>query len=92
MLFLCSAAAFSANVSQFGLDQLRDAPMESLTLYIHWYVLTTQVGPFIIRLTAAFTIHDALYAAVYLIPIFIGLATLFLMVALCLEDVNITGF
>ena len=85
MLFLCSAVAFSANVIQFGLDQLRDAPMESLTLYIHWYVLTTQVGPFIIRLTAAFAIHDTLYAAMYLIPIFIGLATLFLMVTLCLE-------
>ena len=35
ILFLCSIIAFSANVIQFGLDQLHDAPAESLKLYIN---------------------------------------------------------
>ena len=36
VLFLSSMVAFSANVIQFGFDQLHDAPAESSTLYIHW--------------------------------------------------------
>ena len=38
ILLFCSITAFNANVIQFGLDQLHDAPAESLKLYIHWYV------------------------------------------------------
>ena len=31
---------FSANVIQFGMDQLHDSPREDSTLFIHWYVWT----------------------------------------------------
>ena len=31
---------FSANVVQFGMDQLHDSPGEDRTLFIHWYVWT----------------------------------------------------
>ena len=31
---------FTANVVQFGMDQLHDAPGEDRTLFIHWYVWT----------------------------------------------------
>ena len=48
MLFLSSIVAFNANVTQFGLDQLHDAPAESSSLYIHWYVRTNQVGLFLL--------------------------------------------
>ena len=38
MLCLCSIVAFSANVIQFGMDQLHNAPAEGLTLCVYWYV------------------------------------------------------
>ena len=53
ILFLCSIVAFSANVIQFGFDQLHDSPADSSTLYIHWYVWTNQVGLFLLRLPSA---------------------------------------
>ena len=31
---------FTANVVQFGMDQLHDSPAEDSTLFIHWYVWT----------------------------------------------------
>ena len=31
---------FTANVVQFGMDQLHDSPGEERTLFIHWYVWT----------------------------------------------------
>ena len=40
ILLLCSLVAFSANVIQFGMDQLHDAPADDSVLYIHWYVWT----------------------------------------------------
>ena len=50
VLCFCSLIAFSANVIQFGLDQLHDAPTDDSVLYIHWYVWTTYVGVFIVKL------------------------------------------
>ena len=86
MFLICSTIAFNANVIQFGVDQLHDAPAESLTLYIHWLVWTSQVGVFLIRLPAAFVfsygIKDLVYASS---PGLILLANVFLGVTLCLE-------
>ena len=59
-LLFCSIIAFSANIIQFELDQLHDAPAESLTLYIHWYVWTNQVGVFLLRLPSASLFNDSL--------------------------------
>ena len=39
MLYL-GVIGFTANVVQFGMDQLHDAPGEDRTLFIHWYVWT----------------------------------------------------
>ena len=50
VLVLCSLTAFSANVIQFGLDQLHDAPTDDSVLYIHWYVWTCYVGVFNVHL------------------------------------------
>ena len=44
LLFLASLIAFSANIIQFGIDQLRDLPSEQSVLYIHWYVWTAYAG------------------------------------------------
>ena len=49
LLLLCSLVAFSANVIQYGMDQLHDAPSEDSVLYIHWYLWTSYVGLFLIR-------------------------------------------
>ena len=75
ILFLCSIIAFNANVIQFGLDQLHDAPAESLKLYIHWYVWTNQVGLFLLRLPSAYASS----------PVLVILALILLGVTLCLE-------
>ena len=40
----CALVCFSANVIQYGMDQLHDAPMEDSILYIHWYVWTSYAG------------------------------------------------
>jgi peptide/histidine transporter 3/4 len=93
ILVLCSIVAFSANVIQFGLDQLHDAPAETLTLYIHWYLWTSQVGPFLIGLptiVSSISILDFSNArpivyANYIIPLFLGSAIAFLPITLCWE-------
>ena len=45
---------FTANVVQFGMDQLHDSPAEDSTLFIHWYVWTYFASLLIVQLTMAF--------------------------------------
>ena len=45
---------FNANVIQYGMDQLHDAPTEDSILYVHWYVWTTFAGLLIVRLPTGF--------------------------------------
>jgi dipeptide/tripeptide permease len=56
---------FSANVIQFGMDQLYDSPMEDSVLFIHWFVLTSYL---------AFVFFKAL--ALVIVPSAIGLVIL----------------
>ena len=42
---------FTANVVQFGMDQLHDSPGEDNTLFIHWYVWTYYASFFVVQLT-----------------------------------------
>ena len=42
---------FTANIVQFGMDQLHDSPGEDSTLFIHWYVWTYYFCFFITMLT-----------------------------------------
>ena len=44
MLLLSSYLSFSANVIQFGMDQLHDSPSEDSVLFIHWFVFTSHLG------------------------------------------------
>ena len=41
---------FTANVVQFGMDQLHDSPGEDSTLFIHWYVWTYYASFFVVQL------------------------------------------
>ena len=43
--------SFTANVVQFGMDQLHDSPGEDNTLFIHWYVWTYYASFFVSQLT-----------------------------------------
>ena len=44
ILLLSSYLSFSANVIQFGMDQLHDSPSEDSVLFIHWIVFTSHLG------------------------------------------------
>ena len=37
-------AAFTANVIQFGIDQLQDLPARNCFLFIYWFLLTSYIG------------------------------------------------
>ena len=49
LLSLCGLVSFNANVIQYGMDQLHDAPTEDSILYVHWYVWTTFAGLLALR-------------------------------------------
>ena len=53
VLLIYSLVAFRANVIQFGIDQLRDAPTEDSILYIYWYVWTVYFALLLTRIPFA---------------------------------------
>ena len=85
VLFFSSTVAFSANVIQFGFDQLHDSPAESSTLYIHWYVWTNLVGLFLLRLPSAVFSGVNRYIAYAFSPVLALIALIFLGISLCFE-------
>ena len=86
MLCFSSIVTFSANVIQFGFDQLHDSPAESSTLYIHWYVWTNQVGLFLFRLPSAVFSYDfTKYMACAATSVFTLVAFILLGITLCFE-------
>ena len=87
MLCFSSIVAFSANVIQFGFDQLHDSPAESSTLYIHWYVWTNQVGLFLLRLpSAGFSGYNSIkFIAYAATPVLTLIAFIILGITLCFE-------
>ena len=44
LLLLTSNISFCANALQFGLDQLYDSPAEDQSVFIHWYLWTSNLG------------------------------------------------
>ena len=78
LLTLCGLVSFSANVIQYGMDQLHDAPTEDSILYVHWYVWTTFAGLLALRPPiGTFTV----YTFFNLFPI----ALILLGITLCLQ-------
>ena len=53
-MVLFEVVSFNANVIQYWMDQLHDAPTEDSILYVHWYVWTTFAGLLIVRLPTGF--------------------------------------
>ena len=66
ILILCSLVAFSANVIQYGMDQLHDAPTDDSVLYIHWYVWTVFLVLLVVRSSCVF-FSNPLYISYYCI-------------------------
>ena len=50
LLLYAGLIGFTANVVQFGMDQLHDSPTEDSTLFIHWYVWTYYASFFVVQL------------------------------------------
>ena len=50
---------FTANVVQYGMDQLHDSPGEDRTLFIHWYVWTYHAA---LLIPKACLIFEALFS------------------------------
>ena len=48
---------FTANMVQFGMDQLHDSPAEDSTLFIHWYVWAYYTSAFIMQLAVILLVH-----------------------------------
>ena len=81
LLVPCGLIFFSANVIQYGIDQLHDAPMEDSILYIHWYVWTSYAG--LLPMKFAPSIFGDISLAFS--PCFILLPIVFLGVTLCIQ-------
>ena len=93
ILFLSSLTAFSANVIQFGMDQLHDAPTDHSVLYVHWYVWTTFLGELMIRLpfsmSAKYIVELNMTFSAIILPF---LAIVLLGVSLCIQKYKRTWF
>ena len=59
LLIPCGLVCFSANVIQYGIDQLHDAPMDDSILYIHWYVWTSYAG--LLPLEIGFNVNGSVF-------------------------------
>ena len=53
---------FQSNAVQFGLDQLLDASSEELSLFLHWFVWTEQIGELFPCGIAAITFCQSLHS------------------------------
>ena len=84
ILLFCSLVAFSANVIQYGMDQLHDTPTDDSILYIHWYVWTIYAGFLIVRLPIVF--YNTTF--ILIVALFSGLAIIIIIllgITLCIQ-------
>ena len=82
-------AGFTANVIQFGMDQLLDSPGEDRTLFIHWYVWTYFISIALGQVVWNFSLQYPYnyyfnYLAYYLIPLLPLSAIVLFIISLCL--------
>ena len=63
VILFSSYISFSANVIQFGMDQLHDSPAEDSVLFINWFVLTSYLGAAINKfaITSSILIYTCKY-------------------------------
>ena len=83
LLFLASLIAFSANIIQYGIDQLRDLPSEQSVLYIHWYVWTAYAGATVQHLASSLQLLSI--KGIVLTASITGVAFMLLGSSLCIQ-------
>ena len=92
LVIVGSFVTFSANVIQFGLDQLHDASTDDSVLYIHWYVWTTYLGQSIVMICtsvlSARDSDDSLNMIVISFLVILLISTCVLGVTLCIHKRN----
>ena len=58
LLFIIAGyIAFSANVIQYGIDQIHDAPTDDSVLYIHWFAWTTYFAALLMNMSMSLPNH-----------------------------------
>ena len=82
LLVSCGIVCFSANVIQYGVDQLHDTSTDDSILYIHWYVWTSFAA--LLPMKLGLNILDGNFIVFY--PGFIMLPLLLLGVTLCIHQ------
>ena len=75
---------FTANIVQFGMDQLHDSPGEDSTLFIHWYVWTYYFCFFVTTLTLMLGLPPLVLDALYLLLPIPVIVVMVLAITLCL--------
>lgn len=70
ILLLLGFSGFQSNAVQFGLDQFLEAPTEDLSVFLHWYVWTSNLGEMIARLLGSFMVcNKELRRLVRIVPL-----------------------
>ena len=86
---ICGFVVFSANVIQFGIDQLHDAPTDDNVLYVHWYVWTSYLGVSLVKICISFlptnNNADSFYIVIFSLYGIIVIAMFILGLTLCIH-------
>ena len=100
VLFTVCSVVFSANVIQFGMDQLHDSPVDHQRLFIYWYVWLENLSSCIVSASNSFVTYSGeLYFSNHKykfleicaigVIVFLSLAAFALyLVSLCVGHVN----
>ena len=86
IVFVFGVAGYRANIIQFGLDQLLEAPSSSLALFIHWIIWTDSLGILVIQFCFAAILCNSFSLQRLYTPVFVLLIVmmfLFLFIILC---------
>ena len=86
LLLLLGLSGFQSNAVQFGLDQLLDAPSEDLSLFLHWFVWTNNLGEMIARIIGTvFFCNKTLQEYMYSTAILLTLCVWGLLIFSCIK-------
>ena len=86
ILFISGFIGFQANAVQYGLDQLQEASSRQLSVFLHWYVWTDNLGQIIMRILATFLLCDIKNTIIKILvyaPIFFFLVLLVTLILSC---------
>ena len=85
IILLCSYTAVSANILQFGMDQLYDSSTEDHVIFIHWFVFTSCLGLAVNKIVATAVLANTdFYTPIYVITENIPIAALLIVFGLSL--------